>query len=483
MTWIETRGLFVAGQWSASAAEEVFATANPATGVELAQLVSGTPDDVDLAVTAARQAWEMARRTTPRERSQLCRRIAEVLGKHRDDLASVITAEQGKPLHAEAYAEVDTAIEGFTEAAELVKHQEGSVIPLADPHKRAISFRQPRGVYAMVTPWNFPVNIPTEYLAPGIAAGNAIVWIPAPTTALCAVHLIECLREAGVPDGLVNLVTGEGAVVGDAAVAHPGTDAVGFTGSVATGRAIAERAAGKPQLLELGGNGPTIVLADADLERAAGAIAQGSFFCAGQTCAATELVLCEEPAADRLAELVTGHAEAVRTGDPTSPDTTMGPLNNEPVAAKNDRHVADAIDRGARVLAGGRRAPDLGSPLFFAPTVVADVPPEALFAREESFGPVAPIVPVRDEAHALAIADQSAYGLVASVWTGDLARATRLAESLHAGIVNVNEHSAYWEVHVPFGGASGTSSGVGRLGGRHTLEAMSDVKTITYDLR
>ncbi|MGA8112367.1 MAG: aldehyde dehydrogenase family protein [Actinocatenispora sp.] len=482
MTSVDTTGLFIGGSWAPGAEGSTMPARNPATGEKLADVVAGSVQDVDRAVAAARAAWADFRTTTVFERATLCRRIAEVLHERRDDLARTIALEQGKPLHTEAYAEVDLAVEGFNEAAELVKHLEGAWIPLQDPNKRAMSFRQPRGVYAVVTPWNFPVNIPTEYLAPGIASGNAIVWVPAPSTSLCAVRLAECLQAAGVPDGVVNLVTGAGPVVGDAAVSHPGTDAVGFTGSTATGHLIASRAAGKPQLLELGGNGPTIVFADADLAKAAASLAFACFLNAGQTCAATELVLCERSVATELAQLIAREAETYRVGDPLAADTRMGPLNNEPVAAKNDRHVADAVDRGATVLTGGRRMPELGSPLFFAPTVLDDVPPDALFAREESFGPVAPVVPVDGEDEALAVAGTSGLGLSASVWTRDVARAIRVSEALRTGIVNINEHSAYWEIHVPFGGASGTGSGVGRLGGRHTILAMTDLKTVTLDL-
>ncbi|GAA3513390.1 aldehyde dehydrogenase family protein [Actinocatenispora rupis] len=478
---MDTQGLFIGGEWVASDSGETFASTNPADGTPVAVLARGSRSDVDRAVAAAHAALDF-RYTPVWERAALCERIAEALSERRDALASALSAEQGKPLATEAYAEVGTAIDGFLSAAAHVKHLAGEALPLADPNKRALSRYEARGVYAIVTPWNFPVNIPTEYLAPGIATGNCLVWVPAPTTSHCAVLLAECLAGAGVPPGVLNLVTGDGAVVGDAAVTHPGTHAVGFTGSTATGRRIAERAAGKPLLLELGGNGPTLVFADADLDAAAGSLAAGAFFNAGQCCSATELVLVQRGVADELAELLVAQANQVRLGDPKAAGTTMGPLNNAPVAAKMDRHVADATARGARLVAGGHRVPHLGSELYYAPTVLADVSPTAEVYVEESFGPMLPLVVFDTEAEAMALAHGAQFGLVGSVWTRSASRGFRVAERLRTGIVNINEHSGYWEIHVPFGGGSGTGSGVGRLGGMATLEAMTDLKTITFDL-
>jgi len=474
--------LYIDGRWVQSDSGETFASTNPATGEPVALLQQGSVSDVDAAVAAAGRASRTFRRVSVWVRAALCERVAAVLTERQDELARALSAEQGKPLEAEARGEVATAIAGFAAAAGHIKHLQGDTMPAANPDKRVLTRREPRGVYAVVTPWNFPVNIPTEYLGPALATGNAVVWVPAPTTSYVAVLLAEVYEQAEVPPGVLNLVTGAGAVVGDAAVAHRGTQAVGFTGSTATGHTIAARAAGKPLLLELGGNGPTIVFADADLATAAKAIARGSFFNAGQVCAASEVILTERAVASDLAELLAKEAAAVRLGAPDDPATTMGPLNNPAVAAKMDRHLADARDRGARTLTGGGRAPGLGSELYYQPTVLTDVPGDAVLVAEESFGPVAPVVPFDGEEDALALADAPQFGLVAAVWTSNAGRAFRVAESLRTGIVNVNESTSYWEIHIPFGGGSGTGSGIGRLGGMHTLREMTDLKTITLDI-
>lgn len=475
--------LYIGGKWVGSESGATFEALDPSTGEPIALLQKASPADVDSAVAAANKASRGFRTTPVWERAALCERVADAILARRDELARTLSRDQGKPLHAEAYEEIDVAANGYRDAAAHVKHLTGETIPVADPHKRVFTRREARGVYAVVTPWNFPINIPTEYLAPALATGNTVVWVPAPTTSLCAVALAEVFEAAGVPPGVVNLVTGEGPVVGDAAVAHSGTQAVGFTGSTKTGRTIANRAAGKPLLLELGGNGPTVVFADADLEAAAAAIASGSFFNAGQVCSATEVVFAERAAYERLVELLADHAAAVRLGPPSDPETTMGPLNNPAVAAKMDRHIADARERGATVVAGGGRASGYGSELYYQPTVLAEVSPDAILVAEESFGPIAPVLPFDDEEQVLGLVDQPQFGLVGAVWTRSAGRGIRVAEAMRTGIVNINEHSNYWEIHVPFGGGSGTGSGIGRLGGMHTLLEMTDLKTITLDLR
>jgi succinate-semialdehyde dehydrogenase/glutarate-semialdehyde dehydrogenase len=416
------------------------------------------------------------------DRARLLRRIGHAITAHREDLARLLTLEQGKP-YAEAYFEVGKSVDGFNLAADLVKYLEGATIPTEDPSKRVMNFYQPRGVYAVVTPWNFPVNIPVEYIAPGLAAGNTIVWTPAPTTSLVAAALVGAMEEADLPPGILNLVTGAGAVVGDEIVVSEGTDAVGFTGSAATGQLIAQRAAGKPQLMELGGNGPVVICEDADLERAAAATASGAFTNAGQVCSSSERILVHRKVHDEFAERMAAAARAVVLGDPRKEGVTMGPLNNAGVARKVAEHVEDALGRGARAVTGGRRPDKALSPLYFEPTVLTGVTRDAVINVEETFGPVAPLLAFDSDEEAFEIARDNRYGLVSSVFTPDIDRAFRYVEEMPTGIVNINDTSNYWELHIPFGGLTGKDSGTGRVGGKHALIAMSDLKTATFTVR
>jgi acyl-CoA reductase-like NAD-dependent aldehyde dehydrogenase len=466
---------FIGGEWVA--AKETMKAINPATGETIATLPKSSVDEVNQAVAAAKAARSWAQ-VPVFQRAALCVAIASAIDANRDRLARTLSLEQGKILK-EATGEVTKAADGFRLASELVKQMGGSTLPTEDPTKLAMTIRQARGVYGVITPWNFPVNIPVEYLAPGIATGNTIVWVPAPTTSLVAAELMAVIAEAGLPKGVVNLVIGEGAVAGDAVVTHPDVVAIGFTGSAATGRRIAERGAGKPLLLELGGNGPVIIFADADLELAADAAAGGAFFNAGQVCAATGRVLAEASIADKLGDMLVERAKKHVLGDPFHQGTTMGPLNNAKVAAKVKEHVDDAVAQGARAAAGGKARPDLGGQFYFEPTILTGVTPQMRVAHEETFGPVVPVIPFKDANEALSIALDTEYGLSVGIFTRDIARGIEIAKAIPAGIVNINAGSTYWEIHLPFGGGSGTKSGIGRLGGMHTLEAMTELKMIT----
>ena len=285
-----------------------------------------------------------------------------------------------------------------------------------------------------------------------------------------------------MPPGVVNLVTGPGPVVGDEIVAHPGTNAVGFTGSPPTGKHIATRAAGKPLLLELGGNGPTIVLDDADLDVAASAVASGCFFNAGQVCSATERILVHSDVHDVFMDQLVAVAKEIRVGDPFDAATTMGPLNNMPTVEKMDRHLADGVAKGAAVIYGGERATGLGSDLYYTPTIVDNITLDSLLNTEETFGPVAPVMTFNTYDEALEIATNNNLGLISAIFTSNIKTAFHFTERLRTGIVNVNDNSNYWESHIPFGGVSGTQSGIGRLGGKHTMMEMTDLRTMTIDV-
>jgi succinate-semialdehyde dehydrogenase/glutarate-semialdehyde dehydrogenase len=469
----------IGGRWEAEPSGARRDALSPIDGAKLGEIAWSSRETVNRAIAAARTAQPAWGREPVWGRAAILRRMADRVDAARESLAQLLTLEQGKPL-AEARFEVGKAADGFRLAADLVRFLEGRTIPVEDPTKRVMTFYRPRGVYGVITPWNFPVNIPVEYLGPGLAAGNAIVWTPAPTTALVGARLVEVLTEADLPPGVLNFVTGAGPEVGDEIVASPGTDAIGFTGSAATGRRIAQRAAGKAQLMELGGNGPVIVLEDADLDRAAEATASGCFVNAGQVCSSSERILVHARVFEAFAERMAAAAGRVVLGDPRRPEVTMGPLNNPQVAAKVAEHVSDALGRGATALVGGGPAQGLPGPLYFQPTVLADVARDSLLNTEETFGPVAPLIRVESDEDALAVARENRYGLVASVFTRDLNRAFRFVEEVPAGIVNVNDTSNYWELHIPFGGVSGKDSGSGRIGGRYSIEAMCDLRTATF---
>lgn len=473
---------FIGGVWKGDPQGEVKIQRSPIDESEIGPLCWSSRAAAQEAVAAARAAQPSWRRVSTWDRAKAMRRIGDAVTKHREELAQLLTLEQGKP-YAEAYFEVGKSVDGFNLAADLVKYLEGATIPTEDPSKRVMTFYQPRGVYAVVTPWNFPVNIPVEYIAPGLAAGNTIVWAPAPTTALIAVALVKAIEEADLPPGILNLVTGAGAVVGDEIVSNPGTDAVGFTGSAATGKLISQRAAGKPQLMELGGNGPVVILEDADLDRAAAATASGSFANAGQVCSSSERILVHRKVYDAFAERMAAKAREVVLGDPRKTGTTMGPLNNPAVAKKVAEHVGDALGRGARAITGGKRPDGALSPLYFEPTVLTGVGRDMLINTEETFGPVAPLLVFDSDEEAFEIARDNRYGLVSSVFTQDIDRAFRYVEEMPTGIVNINDTSNYWELHIPFGGLSGKDSGMGRVGGKHALTAMCDLKTATFTVR
>jgi acyl-CoA reductase-like NAD-dependent aldehyde dehydrogenase len=487
MEWCETPlvdyRLYIAGEWADSESGERMEATSPATGESLGTLPEGTREDAERAIAAANAAWRDWAARSAFDRAEAMERIAVAVAERRDDLARTLTLDQGKPLKAEAYDEVDELERYWLMAAADARRLEGAMPPSVDADKRVLVYRVPKGVVGVITPWNWPYTMPAEVIAPALAAGNAIVWAPAPSTSVSAVKLAECIVAAELPAGVFNMVTGPGAVVGDEIAASTGTHAIGFVGSIATGYKVAERAAGKSLLLEMGGNGPVVVLEDADLDKAVDATLVASFLCAGQSCTAGERFLVHESVHDAyLDKLAAAIAKEVRLGDPFADETTMGPLNNEPVAEKMDRHIGEALERGAQLVSGGARAEGYPTRLYYEPTVLDRVTHEMEVATEETFGPIVPISAIKSEEEALALIDASPYGLLTSVFTQDLRRGLRFAEAARAGWVNVNESSNYWESHLPFGGGAGSRSGIGRVGGRHPFEAFTETKTVIVEL-
>jgi acyl-CoA reductase-like NAD-dependent aldehyde dehydrogenase len=475
--------MYVAGAWTESESDARMEATSPATGEPIGTVPEGTREDVRRAIAAANDAWRAWAARSAFERAAAMERIAEIIEERSDDLARTLTLDQGKPLRSEAYDEVDELVVYFRMASADITRLEGAMPPSVDAGKRVLLYRVPRGVVGVITPWNWPYTMAAEVIAPALACGNAVVWTPARTTSICAVKLAECIVDAGLPAGVFNMVTGPGPTVGDEVAANPGTQAVAFIGSVSTGQKVAGRAAGKAVILEMGGNGPMVILDDADLPAAAEATLVSAFLCAGQSCTAGERFLVHEKVYDAFLDELNGAiARSIRLGDPFDPETTLGPLNNEPTAEKMDRHVSDALGRGAELVGGGARAEGFPTRLYYQPTVLGGVTEEMEVAREETFGPVVPATTIRDEAEALSAINSSPFGLLTAVWTRDLARGLRFAESARAGWVNINASSNHWESHLPFGGGAGSQSGVGRVGGRYSMETFTELKTVILTL-
>jgi succinate-semialdehyde dehydrogenase/glutarate-semialdehyde dehydrogenase len=471
--------MFFGGQWRPSASGETFAATSPATGQQIGTVPEGDRQDAQAAIAAARAAADGWAGLTAFDRAAKMHAVGDVIESRRDDLARTLTLDQGKPMRTEALGEVDELVEYWRMAAEDAKRLGGELPNSFSPGKRVLLARRARGVVGVISPWNWPYTMPAELVAPALACGNAVVWTPAPSTAICAVALAECIAEADLPPGVFNLVTGPGPVVGDEIARNPGIDGVAFIGSTATGRLVARAAAGKAALLEMGGNGPVVVLEDGDVDAAVEATLTACFLCAGQSCTAGERILVHREVYDQYVEgLARAVTERIVLGDPFEDATTMGPLNNEPVAVKMDEHVDDAIGRGATVLAGGERGAGFPTDLYWEATVLAGVPADARVSTEETFGPVAPVVAIDSLEHAIELANQSPYGLLAAIFTADLARGLQFADRVHTGWVNINESSNYWEAHLPFGGRAGTDSGIGKVGGSNVMQTFTELQTI-----
>jgi aldehyde dehydrogenase (NAD+) len=460
--------------------DEIVADVNPAAPDQSVATVSlAGPELAAEAVEAAAATYERWRATPPPARGEVLQRAADLVDTRADTIGRDLAREEGKTL-AEAIGETKRAAAILRYYAGQTLEPDGETYPSHSELTFLYARREPLGVVAAITPWNFPIAIPAWKIAPALAFGNTVVWKPAEIVPLTATHLAAALFDAGLPDGVLNLVLGRGSVVGDTLVTHDRVEAVTFTGSNAVGRAMQLKAteAGKKVQLELGGKNPAVVLADADLELAAEQVARGAFLSAGQKCTATSRVIVERPVLEELGERVAALARSWPLGDPLDEATKVGPLSSQQQLETVSGYLDLAERESARVLAGGGR-PDNGG-YFVEPTVLADLPATSRVVREEIFGPVAALLPASSYDEALALANDTPFGLTAALFTRDLGQALRFARDVRAGVVKVNQESAGLEFQVPFGGMRQSSSG-SREQGKVARDFFTQWKTVYLD--
>ena len=481
-----TRQLFIDGQWVDAVSGKTFETPNPATGDTLATVASGDAEDIDRAVRAARRAFEDGpwSRFTPSDRGRIVWRIGDLILEHLEELAQLETLDNGKPLGVARAADVPLAADLFHYMAGWATKIEGNSITLSVPYAPGANFhaytlREPVGVVGQIIPWNFPLLMAAWKLGPALAAGNCVVLKPAEQTPLSALRLAELIAEAGVPNGVVNVVTGFGETAGAALAAHDDVDKVAFTGSTEVGKLIIHAAAGnlKKLTLELGGKSPNIVFSDAEPEAAIAGAANAIFFNHGQCCVAGSRLFVQE---DRFDEVVAGVAEiakSIKLGDGMDPDTEMGPLVSDEQLQRVTGYLESGKHDGASALSGGSRRGDRG--YFVEPTVLTNTSPEMSVVREEIFGPVVVAAPFQSLDDIAKVANDTPYGLGAGIWTKDISKAHALAKKIRAGTVWINCYNIF-DAALPFGGYK--QSGWGREMGHQVLEAYTEVKSVCAQL-
>lgn len=467
---------YVAGEWIAGA--EDIAVTNPASGRIIGHVPSLAGPETERAVGAAHAAQPAWAARTGKERASILRRWCELILTHREDLARLMTAEQGKPL-AEAQGEVIYAASFIEWFAEEAKRAYGEVIPGHQPDKRIVVMKQPVGVVAAVTPWNFPAAMITRKVGPALAAGCTVVLKPSELTPFSALALAALGEEAGLPAGVFSVVTGPPAQIGAVLTGDPRVAKFTFTGSTAVGKRLAAACMNtvKRVSLELGGNAPFIVFDDADLDAAVEGAMASKFRNTGQTCVCANRLLVQAGVYDAFADRLAARVKALRIGDGLDGPSDQGPLINAAAVEKVERHVADAVAGGAGILTGGARRGTEGS--WFEPTVLVDVPASALMNREETFGPLAGLVRFETEAEAVAMANDTRAGLASYVYTRDLDRAWRMGEALQYGMVGLNTGLISTEV-APFGGVK--ESGLGREGSRFGLDEYLELKMMCLSI-
>jgi len=466
-------GLFIGGEWQQRSAE--FAVLNPASGEQIATVADANSADVDAAIDAAYQAFPQWSATTAQYRSSILYRAWQLMLERKTELARLMSTEQGKPLRAAAN-EVQYGADFLLWFAEEAKRNYGETIPSAREDQRFIVQYQAVGVVAAITPWNYPVSMITRKLAPALAAGCSVVLKPAEATPLCAIEIFKILHEAGVPPGVINLVTAaDPKPVGEAFCTNPKVRKLTFTGSTPVGKLLAQTAA--PQMkrvsMELGGHAPFIVFDDADPVHAAKGAALVKFLNTGQACICPNRIFVHRKSIDLFTETLSQRIAGLRVGSGLEEGVSIGPLVSEAALAKVETQVNDATKKGAQLICGGERPTDLSAGYFYLPTVLTGVTEDMLIYRQETFGPVAPIIAFDDDDDVIEMANDTTYGLAAYVYTQNLSRAMRSFEALNFGIIGINDINPT-SAAAPFGGMQ--ESGLGREGARAGLSEYLETK-------
>jgi phenylacetaldehyde dehydrogenase len=476
------RRLLINGQWGPAASGQTFPTYNPATGEVICEVAAGDKSDIDRAVSAARAAFESGpwHTMTASERGRAIWRLADLLEKNLDEFARLESLDNGKPLAVARAADVPLAVDLFRYMAGWTTKIHGSTFPISVPYAPGAKFfsytqREPIGVVGQIIPWNFPLLMAAWKLGPALATGCTVVLKPAEQTPLSALRLGELIQEAGIPDGVVNIVTGLGETAGAALAGHPGIDKIAFTGSTEVGKLIVKAASHdlKKVSLELGGKSPNIVFEDADLETAIPGAASAIFFNHGQCCCAGSRLYVHKKHFNKVVEGVAAAAKKIKLGPGENPDTEMGPLVSEEQLARVMGFLKSGQGEGAKAVAGGERQGDRG--YFVQPTVLVNTKPGMKVMEEEIFGPVVCAVPFSDPAEVVRASNNNIYGLAAAVWTRDVSKAHRVASELRAGTVWVNCYNIF-DAALPFGGYK--QSGWGREMGAEALELYTETKAV-----
>ncbi len=472
---------YLRGKWIESGSGKTFANINPANTDEvLGYFQHSTREDVKRAIDGAREAYLSWKGLTPYRRSRILQKALHLLAERQEDFAGTITREEGKTLR-ESESEVRSAIKEMTFQIEEGKRLCGETVPAGDRGIFSYTVRQPLGVVAIITPWNFPLNVATRKITPALMAGNTVIFKPASFTPLAGLKLVELMIESGLPAGVINFVSGSGAEVGNELIGSPDIKAVSFTGSTEVGRKICEQASrrmAKVQL-EMGGKNPALVLEDADLELAADGVFLAAYSCSGQWCTSTSRVIVLKSIEKKFIDILLDKVKQIKVGNGLNPQVTMGPLAGKSQLERTLAYIETGKKEGAKLLFGGNRltGPDYDRGFFLEPTVFSGVTPEMRIAREEIFGPVLSLITVDSFPEALKVANGVKYGLSSSIYTGDLARAQEFIDKTEVGLTHVNLPTSYKEPQLPFGGIKLSGAGLPEAG-KTGLEFFSEHKTV-----